>query len=66
MADAVLICDVGARLEPPAGPKGAASIIFAHVPLEHILSLPQSLSEEQVALDIKEVVVALGVSSESS
>jgi hypothetical protein len=55
-----------AWLELPAGPKGAASITLAHVPLEHILSLAQSPSEAQVALAESAVVIALAASSDVS
>jgi hypothetical protein len=66
MAPPVDMCDVGSKLEPPAGPNGAASITLAHTPFAHILSPSQSLSEAQVVLDKKEDAVALATSSSKS
>jgi hypothetical protein len=51
IADPVLMCVTGARLEPPPEPKGSASNIRA--------PLAQSLPREQVLLDVDEDVVVL-------
>jgi hypothetical protein len=55
IADPVLMCRTGARLEPPPEPKGSASKTRA--------PFPQSLPREQVLLDEKEDVVVLVASS---
>lgn len=59
-ADPVLICDADWRLEPSAGPNGAASRALAHAPFEHIWLLSHSVFAEHVAVEYSEDAVVLG------